>query len=275
MTAVLDMLSSAPARKGGKVGGRGRLTGWRVLVGRVLFAVVALGIWQVVGSSSRQQEFFISKPSSIGSAFYHMVQTGVFYTNVRATLDETVLGFAIGAAAGILFGFVCAFVPALIAILDPYLNALNALPRIALASLFILWFGLGTEPKVVLIISLVFFPLFFNAYQGATTVDPDHILLMRTFRSNRIQFVKRVILPSSVPWLVSGAKLGLAQALGGAVIGEIIAAQVGLGAQLNEAATSFDTSREFATLAALSIIAMGLNALMALAEKRASDWRAV
>jgi NitT/TauT family transport system permease protein len=244
-----------------------------VYILRILLLAAILIAWQLVGDESVRTAFFTSKPTSVWKSLVSIIQTNAFWVNVKTTMYETLVGFAIGGVAGVLCGFALAFSNIANRVLDPLLNALNSLPRIALASLFILWFGLGTESKVVLVISLVFFPLFLNALKGATTIDPDYVLLMRTFKASRVSFVRKVILPSTVPWIMSGAKLGIAQALGGAVIGEIISAQHGLGAELNVAAANFDTGEEFAVLLVLVFIAMILNGICGFVERRVSTWR--
>jgi NitT/TauT family transport system permease protein len=240
---------------------------------RLLLALVILAVWQWMGSSSSRTDFFISTPLAVWDSLVKLVPTGAFWADVRATLYETLVGFLIGGAAGVAAGFLLAFSKTAYRVVEPLLNALNSLPRIALASLFILYFGLGSESKIALVISLVFFPLFLNAYKGATTVDPDYALLMHTFKAGRLHYVVKVILPSTVPWLITGAKLGVAQGLGGAIIGEIISAQVGLGAALNGASNAFDTAGEFAILLVLIIIAMLLNGLFETAERATSKWR--
>jgi NitT/TauT family transport system permease protein len=245
----------------------------RVYILRIVIIVVVLALWQYFGSRSTHNEFFYSKPTSVVSSLRHLLVDSDFYTDLRYTMVETIVGFLIGGVLGVVAGFALAFSRTAYRALDPIMNALNSLPRIALSSLFILWFGLGMESKIILVISLVFFPLFLNAYKGATTVDPDHTLLMHTLRANRWAYVRKVMFPSTAPWVITGAKLGVAQALGGAVIGEIIAAQHGLGAALNEDAQSFATGDEFATLFLLIVIAMVLNAIFAYFERRTSSWR--
>lgn len=245
----------------------------RVWALRIVIVVGLLALWQYYGGRSTHNQFFYSKPTLIWDSLTRMVTSSAFYVNLRYTMEETVLGFVIGGALGIACGFGLAFSRTAYRAIEPIMNALNALPRIALSSLFILWFGLGIESKVVLAVTLVFFPLFLNSYQGATTIDPDYVLLMRTLHAKRRDFVTKVMIPSTMPWIITGAKLGVAQALGGAVVGEIIAAQFGLGAQLNQDAQSFATGDEFAILLVLIALAMLLNGIFALLERRTSSWR--
>jgi NitT/TauT family transport system permease protein len=144
----------------------------RVYILRVLLIVVILAVWQYIGSRSTHNQFFYSKPSDVWTALRNLLVSSDFYVDLRYTMYETVIGFLIGGVAGIVLGFALAFSKTAYRVLDPILNALNCLPRIALSSLFILWFGLGVQSKIALVISLVFFPLFLNAYKGATTIDP-------------------------------------------------------------------------------------------------------
>lgn len=245
----------------------------RVYVLRVVLIVVLLLLWQYVGSRSTHAQFFYSRPSDVWNSLRHLFVNGNFYTDLRFTMYETVIGFLIGGAAGVVLGFGLAFSRTAYRVIDPIMNALNCLPRIALSSLFILWFGLGVESKIALIISLVFFPLFLNAYQGATTIDPDQVMLMHTFRASKLDVVRKITIPATAPWVITGAKLGVAQALGGAVIGEIIAAQHGLGAALNTDAQAFATGDEFAIILVLIVIALVLNGIFTFLESRTSSWR--
>jgi NitT/TauT family transport system permease protein len=245
----------------------------RVYILRVVLVVVIIAVWQYVGSRSTHNEFFYSKPSDIWASLGRLLTSSTFYVDLRYTMYETVVGFLIGGVAGIVLGFALAFSKTAYRVLDPILNALNCLPRIALSSLFILWFGLGVQSKIALVISLVFFPLFLNAYKGATTIDPDQVMLMHTFRARRRDVIRKITLPATAPWVITGAKLGVAQALGGAVIGEIIAAQFGLGAALNTDAQSFATGDEFAIILVLIVIALVLNGIFTIFESRTSSWR--
>lgn len=245
----------------------------RIALWRTALCVVLLLAWEYYGGLSSRTEFFVSRPSLVVAALWDLVTTGDFYVDLRYTMVETAVGFLIGAVAGVAMGFVLAFLGTVHSVLDPLLNALNSLPRIALSSLFILWFGLGMESKIALVVSLVFFPLFLNAYKGATTVDPDHLLLMHTFRARRSEVVRKIIVPSTAPWVITGAKLGIAQALAGAVVGEIIAAQHGLGALLNEYSQAFATASMIAVLVAMIIIALLLNGIFSALERRTEGWR--
>jgi NitT/TauT family transport system permease protein len=245
----------------------------RVYILRVVLIVVLLAIWQYIGSRSTHNQFFYSRPSDIWTSLRNLLVSSDFYVDLRYTMYETVVGFLIGGVAGVVLGFALAFSKTAYRVLDPILNALNCLPRIALSSLFILWFGLGVQSKIALVISLVFFPLFLNAYKGATTIDPDQVMLMHTFRAKRLDIIRKVTLPATAPWVITGAKLGVAQALGGAVIGEIIAAQFGLGAALNTDAQSFATGDEFAIILVLIVIALILNGIFTVFESRTSSWR--
>jgi NitT/TauT family transport system permease protein len=245
----------------------------RVYVLRVLVIVVLLLLWQYFGGRSQHNEFFYSQPSAIWSALRQLLGTQAFWTDLRYTMEETVVGLLIGGVAGIVLGFGLAFSKLAYRVIEPIMNALNALPRIALSSLFILWFGLGMESKIALVVSLVFFPLFLNSYAGASTIDPDYELLMHTFRAGRLAFVRKVTLPATAPWVITGAKLGVAQALGGAVIGELIASQHGLGAELNTDAQSFATADEFAILLILIILALVLNGIFTHLDNRTAGWR--
>lgn len=279
MSSQLDV-STAGAAPSGPGAPRGRTLlrrpraeTLRVLVLRVALLIAVLAAWQWVGGLSSHNQFFYSQPTEIVRSLSTLLTSDNFYTDLRYTMVETLLGFVIGGASGVVLGFALAFSRTAYRVIDPIMNALNCLPRIALSSLFILWFGLGMESKVALAISLVFFPLFLNAYRGATTIDADHVLLMHTFRASRLAVVRKITVPATAPWVITGAKLGMAQALGGAIIGEIIASQHGLGAALNTDAQAFATGEEFAILFVLIVIALIFNGVFTVLENRTSTWR--
>jgi NitT/TauT family transport system permease protein len=161
----------------------------------------------------------------------------------------------------------------LAAVLDPFLMGLNSLPRVALAPLFIIWFGIGLPSKVVLAFSLVFFPGLINTYQGVRSVDPDPIDLMRTMQASRWQIWRWVVVPSTLPWIFAGLRIGLGMSLIGAVVGELVGANRGLGYHVEASSANFDTTGVFAGLVALMAITVLLNELMKLAEARLFRWR--
>ena len=245
-----------------------RTNGWRLAL-LVAFA----GTWEGATGSGFVNPFWVSSPGRIVLDLWKQFSRTDTYLHVGVTLYEAFLGFVIGAVVGILGGFALARWDRLARVLDPYVPALNSLPRVALAPLFILWFGIGLTSKVVLAFSLVVFILLVNTHAGAKNVDQDLVIIARLLGATRRQLTLKVILPSSIPWIFAGLRLGLAYALIGAVVGEVIVAQAGLGFLIAHYAGVFNTTGVFSALIILMVIAMLLNELMKAAEKKLLRWR--
>jgi NitT/TauT family transport system permease protein len=241
---------------------------WRLAV-----LIVIAGAWDTLTRTGLVNPFWVSSPGRILVDVYQRVVSGSIFVHVAVTLGEAFLGFVTGALVGILGGFALARWERLARILDPYVTALNSLPRVALAPLFILWFGIGTTSKVVLAFSLVVFVLLINTYAGAKNVDQDLVIIARLMGASRRQLTVKVILPSSVPWIFAGLRLGLAYALIGAVVGEVIVSQAGLGFLISHYAGVFNTTGVFSALIILMVVAMLLNEVMKVAERKLLRWR--
>jgi NitT/TauT family transport system permease protein len=269
-TTVHTMTITAQARPGRWE----RITSSRagVWAGRVVVAIVALGVWQLIGDHSNRMNFFFSTPTEVGRTLVDMLGTSTFWTDAYVSLKEAVLGFVISAVAGSICGFALAQSRFANRILDPFVSALNSLPRIALASVFILYFGLGEASKVALAVSLGFFIFLVNIYQGASAINEEWTVVMRTMGANRLQFIRKVTLQSTVPWAIAASRLGLSQAIAAVIIGEMLSAQNGLGSQLLTASSNFDTARQYAILVFLLIVAMILNEGLGYAERRTTSW---
>jgi len=242
-------------------------------VWRVGLLVGVAGLWEVATRRKLIDPFWVSSPSLIVQDLVRALTSADMYQHVGVTLYEAFLGFVTGAVVGIVGGFALARWEGLTRVLDPYVTALNSLPRVALAPLFILWFGIGLTSKVVLAFSLVVFILLVNTHAGAKNVDQDLVIITRLLGASRRQVTTKVILPASIPWIFAGLRLGLAYALIGAVVGEVIVAQAGLGFLISAAAGVFNTTGVFTALIILMIIAMLLNELMKMAERKLLRWR--
>jgi NitT/TauT family transport system permease protein len=189
------------------------------------------------------------------------------------TLSETLAAFALGSAAGIAFGLLFVLYPRLEKFLDPLFTAFNALPRIALAPLFLLWFGLGPSSKIALGISLTFFIVLSSTVAGGRSVNTDWIILSRMLGASKMTIFFKVTLISAVPTIFSGLRLGLIYALLGVIGGEIIASQHGLGQLLSYLAGTFDTNGVFAVLFFLAMLGVALTKLMSAIENYLLRWR--
>jgi len=241
---------------------------------QVVLGIVVLMIWQ--GASGRLvDDFFISNPLDVGQRLYDWIIDGSLFLHLWATVYETFLGFVVGAAVGVVLGIWLGVSPFTSRLLNPYLNALNALPKVALAPLFVLWFGLGVESKVALAAVLVLFLVFLNTYAGVREVDQDLIDGARLMRASRVQLITKVIIPSALSWVFAGLKISVPYALIGAVLGEMLAANRGLGYLVQYSGSQFDTAGVFAVLFVIALLAVVLNFLVELVQHRMQRWRVV
>ena len=252
---------------------RATLLAWQVSV-----AVALLAIWHV-GSSVAifgvyfMPKFFFSTPTDVLARVWKMFATGIVWKHLWITLTETALAFVIGSIAGNVIGFWFARKPDLAAIFDPFLKAANSLPRVVLAPIFMLWFGLGIWSKVALGVTLVFFIVFFNVYQGVREVPQVVLANARMLGMNDRQLMRHVYWPSALTWVFSSLHASVGFALVGAVVGEYLGAAAGLGYLIHEAEGVFDVTGVFAGMIVLAIFVIAIDWAVTLAENRLLVWR--
>ena len=198
---------------------------------------------------------------------------GSIFTHLWATVYATMAGFAIGSVLGGTLGIWLGVSPFISRLLNPYLNGLNALPKVALAPLFVLWFGLGIESKIALAAALVLFLVFLNTFAGVRQVDQDLIEIARLMKATRLQVIAKVIVPSAMSWMFAGLRVSVPYALIGAVIGEMVASNKGLGYLVQFSGAQFDTAGVFAVLIVIALLAMTLNFLVDAVQNHLEQWR--
>ena len=228
----------------------------------LLRAVVCVGLlaaWQAAADLRLVNPFFASSPAEIAARLFDLFEGNAIWHHLGITLYEASVGFVLGSVSGILLGLLFARFALLNSVVGPLMMALNSLPRIALVSLFVLWFGIGANSKIALVWSLVVFTMFVNTYGGATNVDPDLLSVTKLLGASQRQIMVKLILPSSIPWIFSGLRLSAALALTGAIVGEMIVAQYGLGFLISSAAATYDTGRVMAVLVVVAVVATILN----------------
>ena len=213
----------------------------RLLVYRAAFGVLLLAMWELV-SGRLIDPFWISSPSRVFAYLWQVVRDGSIFGHLAVTLYETATGFLIGAVSGIGCGFLLGRRMVLAQVLDPYIVAFNGIPRIALAPLFIIWFGIGPNSKVVLVVIVVFFLTFFSTYSGVKGVDIELRNVLRIMGATERQILVKVTIPATVPWIATGLKVSVPYALVGAIVGEFIAASKGLGYLINYQTSLFSTT---------------------------------
>ncbi len=250
----------------------GDLSGPLMVVLQVVLAFAILLAWQ--GAAGRiVPTFLISDPVAIARKLASWIADGSIFIHLWVTLYETVLGFVLGSVVGIVLGIALGLSRFLSRLLNPFLLVFNALPKPALAPLFILWFGLGAESKVMLAAAIVFFIVFFNTYTGVRETDPDLVDTVRLLGGNRWQVLTRAIVPSAATWIFAGLQIAVPYALIGAIIAELIAAKAGLGYLIQVAGAQFDTAGIFAALVVIGLLALVLNVLVAALQRRLERWK--
>src|SRR5882757_5535749 len=166
-----------------------------MVVWQILLGVSILGAWQGLVNAGKLDKFFFSRPSDIAGRIIEWLKTGSIWPHLIVTVEEAALAFALGAASGVVLGFGLARAPRLAALIDPYIRVLNALPRVVLAPIFLLWFGLGIWSKVALGVTVVFFIVFFNTHKGVLEVDKDIVNNARMLGASEWQLTRHVLIP--------------------------------------------------------------------------------
>ena len=244
-----------------------------VIACRAGLAVVLLGGWELGTASGAIDPFFFSRPSHIAARIWTWLSTGMLGRHLLVTLEESLLGLIIGGAAGVVTGFALARSPFAARVLEPFITMLNAIPRVVLAPLFLLWFGLGIWSKVALAVTLVFFVMFFNTYQGVKEANRVIIDNVRMLGATERQLVQHVLIPSALSWIFSSLQVSLGFAMVGAVVGEYLGATSGLGYVISQAEGTFDTTGVFAGMFVLSIVVVSASAIVSKLERWLLRWK--
>jgi NitT/TauT family transport system permease protein len=241
--------------------------------GRLLLLIALLASWQLL-SGPVLNPFYVSSPAAIWRRASAWIADGTLWFHSAITIQETLFGLALGVSTGIVAGFILGRLRVLGKILDPFILAVYSIPKVALAPLFIVWFGIGLGMKVILAAVIVFFLVFFNTVAGVRNVDRDLVDAVRLMGGKQRDIILKVVLPSTVGWILTGLRIAIPYALIGAVIAELIASNRGIGYLIINSTGQFDTAGTFAALLVLTIIAALLNAVVDLIERKTSRWKA-
>jgi NitT/TauT family transport system permease protein len=248
-----------------------------VNVARVALLVAVVGGWQLLTNLKVIDPFFFGQPTGILARLQDWAQNGTEYgtiwEQVAVTMKEALLGFVVGVGFGVVFGVVLGQVRFLADVLGPYIKVANAVPRIVLGSIFVVWLGLGTPSKVLLASVLVFFVVFFNAFQGVREVDPDIVANVRVLGASKLHVVRHVVIPSAMTWIIASLHVAFGFAVIGAIVGEFLGAQQGLGVVISSSQNNFDPNGVFAAMLLIAVIALSAEWLITLAERRLLAWR--
>lgn len=244
---------------------------WRILAGQALLLALILGGW-AWASGRVLDRLFLSDPVSVARAFWAILLKGTLWYHLRFTLTETLLGYVIGASLGLGGALLVSMIPAGEAVLRPFVLFAYATPKIALAPLMIIWFGIGMLPKVILAATFVFFVVFLTTLAGVATVPPQLVSVVRVMGAAPVAVFRKVVLPSALPFIVTALRLTIPAALIGAVIGEFISSNRGVGYLINAASSRYATAEVFAGIGSLLVLVLCMNAALSLLERSWFRW---
>jgi len=264
------------------------MTGRSLRLWQVGLLLVLLGAWHLA-SRDQRLAFFLGEPIQVAGRVWSWFMPFGFgasalfpdglpgradiYRHLGTTLLETVLAFGIGTGLGLVCGLWLALAPLASLLLDPYIKAANSMPRVILAPIFALWFGLGIWSKVALAVTLVFFVVFFNVYQGVKEVSPVVLANARMLGANRKQLLRTVYLPSATSWVFSSLHTSVGLAFVGAVVGEYLGSARGVGYLILQAEGTFDVNTVFAGIVVLTVFALLLDGAVSQVERRLMKWQ--
>ena len=283
--ARLNLAANAPAEQAGRpasdlaTGRRQQARRRRLAVYglRLLLGVAIVVGWELGARSGVIDKFFWSQPSDIAATLSRWVTEGTdlgpLSDQVLVTMEETVGGFFVGSIFGVVFGVVLGSNRLLSDVLSPYIKGANAIPRVVVGALFAVSLGLDIKSKIATASVLVFFVVFFNAFQGVREVDRNLVANARILGANTRQLTTEIVIPSALSWIVASLHTSFGLALVGAVVGELFGAYQGVGELIYESKNLFDTSGVFAGMALLAAIALVAEALISELEKRLIKWR--
>jgi NitT/TauT family transport system permease protein len=215
----------------------------------------------------------VSQPSDVARGIANVVRTGEIWQHLEATLTEMAVGYAVGALSGVSLGFLFGRVKLLGEIFNPYISLFNGIPKVALAPVFVIWFGIGLMSKIAIIMTMVFFVVFINTFSGLRSINEEYVAIIRIMGASRWQVVREVFLPATLPFILVGLRAGIPFSVIGAVVGEFIAATKGLGYFINYHQGTFDTTGIFVGVAILAGLVVVLDGLLSMVEHRLLKWR--
>lgn len=255
----------------------------RLRVYQLLLAAALLILWHVATSPTllppiyfddpNKAAFFFGEPFKAAGRIWQWFASGTIYRHLWVTLIETLLAFVIGTVSGVLVGIWLALAPTASAVFDPYVKAANAMPRVILAPVFFVWFGLGIASKVALGVTLVFFIVFFNVYQGVREVSPVVLSSARMLGASPRQLLRFVYLPSAMSWVFASLHNSVGLAFVGAVVGEYLGSSEGVGYLIQQAEGVFDINTVVAGIVVLTAFALALDGVVSLVERRLMVWQ--
>lgn len=251
---------------------RENLSTWRGFL-VLLPGICTLVIWELAAWQWPSVGRLVSQPTEIARGIVDVVTTGTIWPHLDATLREMAAGYAIGAITGVTLGLLCGRIKLLGDILNPYITVFNGIPKVALAPVFVIWFGIGLMSKIAIILTMVFFVVFINTFAGMRSVNEDYVAIVRIMGASSWQVVREVFLPATLPFIIVGLRAGIPFSVIGAVVGEFIASTKGLGFFINYNQGTYDTNGIFVGVSILALLVVVLDSLLSLLERRLLKWR--
>jgi NitT/TauT family transport system permease protein len=215
----------------------------------------------------------VSQPTEIARGLVEVVANGTIWQHLQTTLSEMAVGYVIGAIAGVALGLLFGRIKLLGDIFNPYITLFNGIPKVALAPVFVIWFGIGVMSKIAIILTMVFFVVFINTFAGLRSVNEEYVNIARIMGASAWQVAREVFLPATLPFILVGLRAGIPFSVIGAVVGEFIAATKGLGYFINYHQGTYDTNGIFVGVTILAILVVVLDWLLSLVERRLLKWR--
>lgn len=278
-SAVADELRAEPEYAAGADQGDSRESWFarhnRFFIGLAALVVVALA-WQLATEVLHIENVnFASSPSRIAIAEYHYFVHGSGFADAEKTGTEFILGLFLAIIVGIPVGIAIGWYPIASAICEPFINLLYATPFVALAPLFVLWFGIGLQSKVAVVFVASIISIVVTTAAGVRTVEHSLVSVARTYRANSLQIFRTLVLPGTLPSITSGIRLATGHALTGAIVAELIASTGGIGYYINTASTSFETDQTMAGIAVVAFAGLVLASILRRIERKLDAWRIV
>jgi NitT/TauT family transport system permease protein len=250
---------------------RATSTRWRNYCDWLIVLVIILAAWQA--GSAMVGEYWLSSPWATASRFVVQILDGELIRHAGYTIEEAAVGALVGGAPAVLLPFLLRRHPVMVAILDPFMIGGYGAPKLALAPLFILWFGIGTESKIALVAAVVFFIVYFSTLTGVRALDARLVQMAQIMGASERQVARHIVFPAAVPAVFAGFRIAMPYAIGAAVIAELISSNRGLGYLVQTGAMNFDTTSVFAAILAATLIVHGANLVMNAAERVLLRWR--
>ncbi len=275
--AIGDLAAGEEAAVAVDVGRSTRRRRMWIWAARIATLVIVIGGWQLLTSAKIIDPFFWGRPSGIVKQLndwvHHGTAYGSIWLQIWVTFKEAVLGFLFGVAGGVIAGVLLGMFRFLADVASPYIKIANAIPRIVLGSLFTVALGLGLPSKVALASVLVFFVVFFNAFQGVREVDSNLLANARVLGASKLAIIRHVVVPSALVWIIASLHVAFGLAIIGAIVGEYLGATKGLGLVIANSQNNFNPNGVFAAMVIIAVLALTAEGLIGLLERRLLSWR--